>query len=179
MAFLEKNNLLLRALEPEDLDILYEWENNLELWKYGSNLTPYSKFALRDYLTNSMQGIFQTRQLRLMAIEKKSNNVVGTVDVFDYDPIHQKSCIGILVDTQFRHKGYGEEILNLTADYAFRFLHLNQLYAYIPISNHGSFNLLCKCGYEQAGLPKSWHKTSNGFEDVRLMQLLKSALSNE
>ena len=50
MAFLESENLLLRALEPEDLDILYEWENDPELWKYGSTLTPYSKFALRDYL---------------------------------------------------------------------------------------------------------------------------------
>jgi len=174
MAFLENENLLLRALEPEDLDILYEWENNSELWKYSSTLTPYSKFALRDYLTNSLEGIIYTRQLRLMAIDKKSNAVVGTIDLFDYDPIHQKACIGILVDTKFRRKGWGEEILHLTADYAFRVLHLNQLYAYIPLSNTSSFNLLCKCGYEQTGLLKSWHKTSNGFEDVRLMQLLTS-----
>ena len=170
MAYLENGNLLLRALEPEDLDILYEWENNSEIWKYGSTLAPYSKFALHDYLNNSLQGIIQTRQLRLMAIEKKSNIAVGTVDLYDYDPIHQKACVGILVDTKFRRKGYGREILNLTADYAFSFLHLNQLYAYIPLSNTSSYNLLCKCGYEQSGLLKSWHKTSKGFEDVWVMQ---------
>ena len=173
MAFLENENLLLRALEPEDLDILYEWENNTELWKYGSTLTPYSKFALRDYLTNSLQGIMHTCQLRLMAIDKKSNVAVGTIDLFDYDPIHQRACFGVLVDEQFRRKGYGEEILNLTAGYAFSILHLNQLYAYIPLSNTNSYNLLCKCGYEQAGLLKSWNKTPNGFEDVCFMQLLK------
>ena len=173
MALLENENILLRALEPEDLDILYEWENNTELWKYGSNLTPYSKFALRDYLTNSLQGFMYTKQLRLMAIEKKSKVAVGTVDLFDYDPIDQKACIGILIDKQFRRKGYGETILNLTADYAFSVLHLNQLYACIPLSNTNSFNLLYKCGYEQSGLLKSWHKTSDGFEDVRLMQLVK------
>jgi len=173
MAFLENENILLRALEPEDLDILYEWENNTELWKYGSTLTPYSKFALRDYLTNSLQGIMHTRQLRLMAIDKKSNDVVGTIDLFDYDPIHQRACIGILVDTKFRRNGFGEEILNLTAGYAFNILHLNQLYAYIPTSNTNSYNLLCKCGYKQAGLLKSWNKTSEGFEDVNFMQLIK------
>ena len=174
MAFLENENLLLRALEPEDLDLLYEWENNAELWKYGSTLTPYSKFALRDYLTNSLQGIVYTRQLRLMAVEKKSGTVIGTVDLFDYDPVHQRAGIGILVDAPYRRKKWGTEILHLTADYAFNILHLNQLYAYIQISNLNSFNLLSKCGYEQVGLLKSWLKTSAGFEDVRLMQLIKS-----
>jgi len=172
MAFLENENLLLRALEPEDLDILYEWENNSELWKYGSTLTPYSKFALRDYLTNSLQGIINSGQLRLMAIEKKSNAAIGTVDLYDYDPIHQRAGMGILVDMQFRRKGYGTEILNLTAGYAFNILHLNQLYAYIPVSNTVSFNLLSKCGYKQAGLLKSWLKTANGFEDVWVVQLM-------
>ena len=175
MAFLENENLLLRALEPEDLDILYEWENNAELWKFGSTLTPYSKFALRDYLTDSLQGIVYTRQLRLMAVEKESRTTIGTVDLFDYDPIHQRAGIGILVDTPHRHKGLGTEILQLTAEYAFNVLHLNQLYAYIPLSNTISFNLLCKCGYEQAGLLKSWLRTSAGFEDVCLMQLMKDS----
>jgi diamine N-acetyltransferase len=173
MALLENENLLLRALEPEDLDILYQWENNAELWKYGSTLMPYSKFALRDYLTDSLQGIMYTRQLRLMAIEKESRTTIGTVDLFDYDPIHQRAAIGILVDAPFRRKGYGEQILNLTAGYVFRILHLTQLYAYIPLSNASSFNLLSKCGYEQAGLLKSWLKTADGFEDVHLMQLIK------
>jgi len=173
MALLENENLFLRALEPEDLDILYEWENKPELWQYGSTLAPYSKFALRDYLTDSLQGILYTRQLRLMAIEKKSSAVVGMVDIFDYEPIHQRAGIGILVDSPYRRKGCGTEILNLTAGYAFDILHLNQLYAYIPLSNVSSFNLLSKCGYKQAGLLKAWLKTANGFEDVRLMQLMK------
>jgi len=172
MAFLKNDKLLLRALEPEDLDILYEWENNTELWKYGSTLTPYSKFALRDYLKNSLQGIIHTGQLRLMAIDKTTNLAVGTIDLFNYDPVDQKACIGILVDTKYRGKGFGEEMMNMTADYAFSFLHLNQIYAYIPISNTGSCNLLRKCRYIQTGLLKSWHKTPNGFEDVCFMQLI-------
>ena len=173
MAFLENENLFLRALEPEDLDILYEWENNSELWKHGSTLMPYSKFALRDYLTDSLQGIVYTRQLRLMAIDKKSHAAIGTVDLFDYDPIHQRAGIGILVDAPYRRKGWGCEILLLVADYAFNKLYLNQLYAYVPVNNMSSFNLLSKCGYEQVGLLKSWIRTSAGFEDVRLMQLMK------
>jgi diamine N-acetyltransferase len=172
MAFLESENILLRALEPEDLDILYEWENDSELWKYGSTLTPYSKFALRDYLARSLQNILHSRQLRLMAVEKKSQFIVGTIDMYDYDPINQRAGIGILLDARFRRKGFGTEMLHLSAEYAFRFLHLKQLYAYVPVSNTPSFKLLCKCGYKQTGTIESWVKIRENFEDVYFMQLI-------
>jgi diamine N-acetyltransferase len=172
MNYLESENLLLRALEPEDLDILYQWENNTELWKYGSTLMPYSKFALRDYITDSLQGIFHSRQLRMMAVEKKTSVAAGTIDLFDYDPIHQRAAVGVLIDTPFQRRGYGKEMLLMTADYAFQVLHLNQLYACIPVSNTISFKLLSSCGYKQSGLLKSWNKTATGFEDVYFMQLM-------
>ena len=37
MAFLEGENILLRALEPEDLDILYQWGM---IWIYGNTALP-------------------------------------------------------------------------------------------------------------------------------------------
>jgi diamine N-acetyltransferase len=172
MATLEGENILLRALEPEDLDILYQWENDTELWKNGSTLTPYSKFALRDYLVNSLHGIFHSRQLRLMIIEKKQGNAIGTLDLYEYDPIHQRAGIGILLDTSHRNKGLGVETLQLTKEYAFRFLQLKQLYAYIPESNLYSHKLFAKCGYIQAGILKSWIQFGHNFEDVRIMQLI-------
>ncbi|MDL2322884.1 GNAT family N-acetyltransferase [Bacteroidales bacterium OttesenSCG-928-A17] len=173
MGFLESEKITLRALEPEDLDVLYKWENDSRLWQNGSTLTPYSKFALRDYLENSLQDIFQSRQLRLMVEEKQSKKPVGTIDLYDYDPIDQRAGIGILLDEDFRNLGYGTETLHLIADYAFRFLLLNQLYAYVPLSNQASVKLFDKCGYEHSGILKSWVKTPEGFEDVYFMQLLK------
>jgi diamine N-acetyltransferase len=172
MAFLESENLLLRALEPEDLDVLYQWENDSELWKYGTTLTPYSKFALRDYLTNSLQDIFHSRQLRLMIVDKKAGNAIGTIDLYDYEPINLRAGIGILLDAAYRNKGLGKEALHLIEEYAFRFLQLKQLYAYVPQSNISSIKLFGKCGYVQSGILKSWLKTRDGFEDVQLMQLI-------
>jgi diamine N-acetyltransferase len=172
MAFLESKNLSLRALEPEDLDILYQWENDSELWKYGSTLTPYSKFALRDYLANSLGDIFHSRQLRLMVVDKESGNSIGTIDFYDYDPIHLRAGIGILLDAGYRRKGLGTEALHLSEEYAFRFLQLKQLYAYVPRYNLPSIKLFGNCGYVETGILKSWLKTPSGFEDVIFMQLI-------
>ena len=174
MAFLESNNLLFRALEPEDLDVLYKWENDSSLWKHGSTLTPYSKFALRDYLSNSLQDIFQSRQLRLMVVSKKNGESIGTIDMYDFDSINQRAGIGILLDAEYRNQGLGVEVLSLSKEYAFRFLMMKQLYAYVPKNNIPSYKLFSKCGYKQTGLLESWVKTEKGFEDVYFMQLINS-----
>ena len=48
-------DLVLRAPEPEDLELLYNWENDTSIWQLSNTLTPFSKFALRKYIENSKQ----------------------------------------------------------------------------------------------------------------------------
>ena len=172
MALLENDKIILRALEPEDLDVLYKWENDSNLWNCGSTLAPYSKFVLRDYLANSRQDIFQSRQLRLMIVEKESGYSIGTIDLYDFDPLNLRAGIGILLDADYREKGYGLLALHLIKEYAFRFLLLNQLFAHVPKNNVPSYKLFKKGGYRESGLLYSWIKTVSGFEDVYFMQLI-------
>jgi diamine N-acetyltransferase len=171
MALLENDAIILRALEPEDLDALYKWENDSALWRYGVTITPYSKFALREYLSNAARDIFYSHQLRLMIEEKERALPIGTIDLYDFDPINLRAGIGILLDAAYRKQGFGLQTLNLMKEYAFRFLLLKQLYAYVPQSNGPSYKLFKKGGYEESGLLKSWLKTEYGFIDVYFMQL--------
>lgn len=171
--FLQSKNLILRAMEPEDLDVLYQWENDSELWQHGTTLAPYSRFALRDYFENSLRGIFQTRQLRLMVVHKQDNKTIGTIDIYDFDPINGRAGVGILLDREYRKQGLGVEVLDMCKEYAFRFLFLNQLYAYVSVNNTPSYKLFSKCGYVQSGLLIDWVKVAEGYEDVYLMQLVK------
>ena len=172
MALLENENILLRALEPEDLDALYKWENDSTLWNYGSTLTPYSKFALRDYIANSSLDIVQHRQLRLIIVYKKTNEAIGTIDLYDFDALNLRAGIGILLDASYRNQGLGFQALSLMKEYAFQFLLLKQLYAYVPQTNLPSYKLFQKSGYKESGLLKSWNKTAEGFTDVYFMQLI-------
>ncbi|GHT01709.1 N-acetyltransferase [Bacteroidia bacterium] len=170
MKQLENDTIQLRALEPEDLDTLYRWENDGDLWSHGSTLTPYSKFTLREYLAKQNLNIFQTGQLRLMIAEKLSKMPVGTIDLYEFDSLNGRAGIGILLDTRFRRQGFGEHALQLIANYAFEILHLQQIYAHVPLSNHPSYQLFQKAGYEQSGILKNWIKTIDGFLDVAIMQ---------
>lgn len=174
MEFLKGKHLILRALEPEDLETLYRWENDTALWKYGSTLVPYSRFTLRQYIENAGD-FYQTRQLRLMIVLRTSGKPVGTIDLYDFDPYHERAAVGILLEEESRRKGLGTETLQLITGYAFRFLHLNQLYAFVPVKNEGSYCLFRNGGFIESGRLSSWQKTENGFETVAVMQLLSAA----
>ncbi len=160
----------LRAPEPEDLDIIYRWENDTTLWEYGASITPYSRFALKEYLINSKQDLYTDKQLRLMVVLKDTNEVVGAIDLYDFDPFHQRAGVGILIDNKFREKGYGSLSLKILEVYAFNFLRLKQLYAFIPEKNKGSRELFRKAGYLAAGTLLEWLSAGDSFENVLIMQ---------
>lgn len=170
---LRDSQIKLRAVEPEDLDILYHWENITHLWSYGNTLSPYSKLMLRQYINDAMEmDIYQSKQLRLMICLLEDETTIGTVDLYDIDVHHSRSGIGILIDEEYRQKKYATSALKLMADYAFGFLHLHQLYAYIAISNIASKCLFEKAGYEEIGCLKDWIQKDTTFENVHLYQLL-------
>ena len=61
MNVLVNRTIALRAPEPEDLDIMYLWENNTSIWRISGTLVPFSKFILNQYLENAGKDIFETK----------------------------------------------------------------------------------------------------------------------
>lgn len=167
---LENRLIKLRAPEPEDLDTLYRWENDTTLWEYGSSITPYSRFALKQYLIESKQDLYIDKQLRMMVEMKGTKDVIGAVDLYDFDPYHLRAGVGILIDSSFREEGFGLQSLELLDVYAFEFLKMHQLYAYIPERNIGSLELFKKANYSQSGVLTDWLSQKNSFTDVIIMQ---------
>jgi diamine N-acetyltransferase len=168
---LEGENIKLRALEPEDLDLFYQWENDSTIWKISQTYTPFSKHILSRYLENAHQDIFTAKQLRLM-IEKDGVSI-GTIELFDFEPIHMRAGLGIwIVQESDRRKGYAKEALRLMIEYAFFKLQLNQLYCNISASNQPSINLFSSLDFMLIGAKKKWNKSPNGWEDELMFQLL-------
>lgn len=172
---LKNNQITLRAVEPEDLDILYSWENETTLWIHGNTLAPYSKLVLRQYINDALEmDIYQSKQLRLMIDLVDEKKTVGTIDLYDIDAHNCRAGIGILIDQDYRQQGIASQALALTKEYAFDFLYLHQLYAYISVSNLNSIKLFEKSGYEEVGILKDWVQRGESFEDVQLSQLINS-----
>ena len=163
----------LRAIEPEDLELLYEWENNNGNWIISNTITPFSRFTLKRYLENSHKSIYETGQLRLMIDLISGNETIGTIDLFDFDPFHKRAGIGILIaDDKHRRKGYASMALTCLVNYCFRNLHLHQIYCNILGSNKESMELFKKQGFAEIGIKKDWICDSDGYYDEHMFQLI-------
>ena len=163
--------LYIRPVEPADIDLLYQWENDTDNWKVSNTLVPFSKNLLTKYV-DAVADIFEAKQVRFIICLTANDKAVGAIDLFDYDPFHQRAGIGILIgDKEERGKGAAREALNLAITYGFEILALQQLYCNIFSNNEASTKLFSKAGFKVTGTRKKWMRTRSGWEDVNFMQL--------
>jgi diamine N-acetyltransferase len=173
MNTLKSDTILLRALEQTDLDLLYELENDESVWEVSNTTTPYSKYVLKQYLDNAHRDIFEVKQLRLVICIAEDNKPIGLVDLFDFEPRHNRAGVGIVIfDRGERNKGYASDALKMVANYAFTHLKLHQLYANISEDNERSIKLFEKLGYVLAGTKKDWIISEKGYKNELLYQLI-------
>ena len=100
-----KQQIRLRAMEPEDLDWLYKIENDTTLWNVGATNVPYSRYALHDYIANAANDIYIDKQVRLI-IDDGLGVPVGVVDLVNFDPRHLRAEVGIVIESKYRRCGY-------------------------------------------------------------------------
>jgi diamine N-acetyltransferase len=170
--------VILRAPEPTDIQLLYQWENDPEIWKVSNTITPFSKYILEKYIENAHLDIYQVKQLRLMIdIREDSQNTktVGTIDLFDFDPYHLRAGVGILIgNTSDRNNGYATIALKKFVGYCFDTLQLHQLFCNITVGNDESLKLFKNCGFKISGRKTDWIKTSEGYTEELMLQLIST-----
>ncbi|CDN32918.1 Acetyltransferase [Mucinivorans hirudinis] len=155
--------VILRAMELDDLEVMYRWENDTSLWALGDNTMPFSKRTLKQFIEQQSKDFFATRQMRL--IVEVENRAVGCADLFDFSPLYRRAAVGILVYNE-RGKGYGVRALRLLSDFAFARFGLEQLYSHVPLSNVASYKMCARVGFVESGILRRWC----GQEDVAIMQ---------
>jgi diamine N-acetyltransferase len=164
----------LRALEPEDLELLYDWENNSDYWIISNTVSPFSRYTLKRYIENSHKNIYETGQIRLMIDHIADKQTIGAIDIFDFDSYHKRAGIGILIAKEdYRRKGYATMALTCLIDYCFKTLLLHQLFCNILENNHESIDLFKKLGFKEIGIKKDWISTDDGFLSEILFQLVR------
>ena len=171
--WLTNGNIRLRAPEPEDLELLYKMENDTTLWSVGNSTQPYSRYTLRNYIEQTRNDLYAERQARFI-IETIDGTAAGMIDLADYSPQDARAEVCIGLPDEYRGTGIAHEALTLLCDYAFGFLNLNQLYAYIPKNHEKSKKLFEKAKFIETATLKKWKREGDKFTDILLYQLIKN-----
>ena len=169
---LKGKNIYLRTIEPTDAAIMLQWENNTDNWAVSNTLVPFSEHLILHYV-NSAQDIFETKQLRFIICLSANHKPIGTIDLFEYDPLHRRAGLGVLIDeVSERNKGYADEALKLMIQYSWDRLNLHGLFCNIFESNEYSIKLFEKNGFEKTGAKKDWVKMRGNWETELFFQLM-------
>ncbi len=176
----------LRALEPEDLELMYRIENDTRFWQHGSTNVPYSRYVIREYLTNNHNDIYADGQVRLVielcqqsgniAVKPEKNIAIGFADLFNFDPKHQRAEIGLLILPEYQGKHYGKDVVEALCDYA-RQWHLHQIYAIIAVTNKPAMQLFAHAGFEASAQLHDWLCDDEGYVDAFVFQTILSTTS--
>lgn len=163
-------DIILRAPEPEDLDVMLAIENDPDLWSHSSeNTGPYTRYQMKQYIAANTNDIYTDRQLRLM-ISLNDGRIAGIVDVFDFDVRNSKAEVGIVVLPEFRGKGIGRSALCMMEKHCFDFLGIHQIYACVRCDNEAARSIFHACGFIETAVLKSWIRRGQRYYDVSMFQ---------
>lgn len=161
----------LRAMEPEDLDLLYRIENDETMWGMSLTNVPYSRFVLHEFMSETTGDIYTDKQVRLI-VEDEQHQPIGLADIMKFDPKNQKAEIGIIICKSYRCQGFAKAAVERLHQYAHDTLHLHQLYAVVAVENETSLNLFKRMGYRQTGSLSDWLFDGTAYHDAFILQCL-------
>ncbi len=173
MLILKGEHIYLRALEPEDLELVYQIENNTDNWEVSQTQTPFSKYIIRQYLENAHKDIYEVKQLRLV-ISSYKKETFGVVDLFDFDPKNKKVGVGVLILEAYRQQNIAYNSLQLLLNYCLKILGVHQIYANVLENNTASISLFKKLNFTQSAVKKDWVLDNNTYKNEYLFQYIKN-----
>ncbi|RSK35242.1 GNAT family N-acetyltransferase [Hymenobacter metallilatus] len=169
---LRSDLIFLRPLEADDLEFLYALENDPAVWGVSDTLAPVSRHVLRQYLDSAAADFFEVRQLRLVIGEAATGAAVGTLDIFGFEPLHQRAGVGITLLAAHRQRGYAQAALALLLPYARQVLRLHQLHCTVAADNEASLRLFAAAGFREVGVRYQWLRTAAGWQNAVEFQRL-------
>ena len=169
--------ILLRAMEPEDQELLREMINAPEIESLiVGHSYPTSKFQQNKWYESA---VTDSNNLRLI-IETEEDGAIGFANIVDIDWKNRTAFHGIkIANRKFRAKGVGTDTVMAVMRYAFDELQLNRLDGAIISYNAPSTGLYVKkCGWTIEGTKREAIFKNGQYHDLNIVGILKEDYLN-
>jgi len=171
---LETERVLLRLVTHSDSRSLNEIYSDPKAMEYWSSL-PFNDESQAIELVQSAIGGFDSGKSLLLAIVlKESNELIGTLSLFNIHAESKRAEIGYVLSRLFWRKGLMAESLEALIHFCFEHMQLNRLEADIDPNNKASSALLEKYGFKVEGLLKERWIINGNVTDSEIYGLVKA-----
>lgn len=165
----------LRAVEPEDVDLMFACDNDEDSRIWTDYTSPLSRRQLMDYALTYDADPYRSGQLRMVIDLIREDGVhtpIGLADLYDLNQGDGRAFVGIYIMPEYRGTGYARETLHRLADYCSSILGLRMLAAKISTRNTPALSLFSKCGYKEICILPAWHRLGHTYHDISLLVLM-------
>ena len=160
----------LRALTDDDEAVLYRVAADIDTWEERSPRSP-APLTLAAYREREAKFVLAGDTRFVVAVDGQA---IGTVALFNEDPLARHAEVGIALLADSRGNGYGTEALRLIVGFAFTRRNLRRVYLSVLASNTGARPAYRKVGFIAEGRLREHCWVRGRYEDEVAMGLLRS-----
>ena len=171
--FLSSKQVYLRCIELSDANLNYlSWINNEDATKgLVSGKFPSSLPELEAYIKN----VLDSKNVMFAVCDSTNDKHIGNIKLDNFDWIARTCELGILIgDANYRGKGIGTEVCQLTCNYAFHQLNLRKVTLTVFGNNPAAIKVYQKLGFELEGTLKKHVFEAGEYVDKHYMSLFNA-----
>ncbi|PSW72612.1 N-acetyltransferase [Photobacterium sp. GB-50] len=144
---LQGNRIVLRSIQPNDSDDLFEIYGDIQTMEFASDPV----FTSKDLIVQMLESVVRLEKsgesLEWAVMEQTTNKVIGTCGLHSFSDKGDSCEVGCLLNSSYWRQGYMSEALSLLFFHA-KSLGIEKLYADIDEGNFRSKALFNKLGFK-------------------------------
>jgi [ribosomal protein S5]-alanine N-acetyltransferase len=175
---LETNQSLLRRIDINDINDIFELRSNPETMKYVPRPLVKTLEEAKEHYELIDDKLKNNEAINWAITIKGNNKFIGIIGLFKLRPEHFRAEIGYMLSPDYKNKGIATEAVNSVLNFGFEELKLHSIEAIIDQYNLASEKVLLKNGFVKEAHLKENEFYNGQFIDTVIYSLLKKDHKN-
>jgi ribosomal-protein-alanine N-acetyltransferase len=171
---LETSRLLLRPLNADDLDFVFQHFSNPVISRYLLDEEPITTREQAQAIIDFYLAPGPRPYNRWLIVRKLDQLPIGTCGFHRWQKAHQRAEIGYDLAQSAWKQGVMTEALNTVLQFGLEHMQLNRIEALVYPDNNASIRLLERLGFRKEGMLRQYFRQGGVYYDHWLMALLRS-----
>lgn len=165
----------LRAREPEDEPLLYQWFNDPEVVEYLTVRYPISHATERSFLDSHRQPSFAEADFAVVTLE--DGTCIGGAGISVPYPESRAGILGIGIgDKRYWDRGYGTDTMRVLCRVGFDTMNLHRIELEVFVGNERARKVYQRVGFVEEGRKRDAIYKDGRYDDIIVMGLLRGEL---
>ncbi len=165
----------LRAREPEDEPLLFQWFNDHEVTQHLTIRYPLSHAQEKEFIEGSSRMGYNNPSFGVETIAE--SRLIGGVGFEQVSPENRSAILGIAIgDKTFWNGGYGTDTMRTLCRFGFEMMNLHRIELEVYAENERAVHVYKKVGFHLEGTRRQACFKFGRYQDVHVMGLLEGEL---